>query len=757
MKYKPDDPIHADFATIASIVALGFVLRITLANGILHNGDGVMVGIMAWDIASGVNFPLWYYGGPYAGTFESWLTAGLFLFTGPTWWGVFLTPILFSTLGIIPFYRLGKSIGGRAVGFLSALLWAVAPWGMMFYNITPRGCYPETVAGGTLILWFVTERLKGRNFSAGAYFALGLMSGILLWSRLLVGPYLVVLAVFTLLIDKAKVINRKNIAGLAGIIIGGAPFFARITVVLGNGSAGELGFDNLAAKLKATLDIIAMLHMPTPQHYTLVVLAQITAYLMLTFLTFFIAVGIFQFLTSRFSLKKTIYLPTIVFTLIFLSIYTFNSIALLMQPRYIIPLQTSLIIASAASIGWIWNRTRVAGALFLVFILASNVIINRVVFKELLTFDKTSRHSIEDITNKLHKLNLPAVIVDDLHFSQRLFFESQIKGNDINTMRFGGNLDIQHTMAIEAEIKSGIMVGRNILPLVENWIQSCCGSEYKTAIAGTYAIVYDMKPQTWSAESIPSEQLRVHDQFKALVDRNHYTTYFTNKTTNIDFALGTVRFITKLRVLFGNRLPESIKALISEDGKEWASVGPANTSSPLYPSGPKIYVRLPWQRDREHDEYNFPPTKARYIRFQITHHGSIDYDIHEIFVYGATKKEKEKCLSIEEINKVIETSGVDFLFADRWTAAKLFHVKDKQYRLAQLAFIEADPKFTDPQLWDSRHWGALIPASDVKELETRLKIVGKTFSVKKLGQYSLFILKTDIRKIWWTGFTVIDR
>ena len=289
--------INRTFYFLLAITTAALYFRVWLSVGHFHKADAIFIAKMAQDIATGQNFPLIYYGQNYMGTIESWITAPLFYFTGPTWWGIGFAPVIVSTIGVFAFFLLGRSLADDRAGLVAALLWAVTPFSMMFYNITPRGAYPEVVCGSALALYFAVEKARGEKFSSSAGFAMGLILGLMLWTSVLSAPAIAVVLFFTLIADGRRVINRTNLAGVVGFVTGGILYLPQAIAAKGEKTLG-INFSIMEKNAKVLSNTIYESFLPYPamnppgwlfstQNAVFTVLA--ISFLAMTIVTFFVS------------------------------------------------------------------------------------------------------------------------------------------------------------------------------------------------------------------------------------------------------------------------------------------------------------------------------------------------------------------------------------------------------------------------------------------------------------------------------------
>jgi predicted membrane-bound mannosyltransferase len=80
---------------------------------------------MGKHIASGANFPLFFYGQNYLGAFEAYLVALVFSMFGMSVFTLKLVPAIFSVVLLFVVYLVAERLFNARVGILSTLLVAV--------------------------------------------------------------------------------------------------------------------------------------------------------------------------------------------------------------------------------------------------------------------------------------------------------------------------------------------------------------------------------------------------------------------------------------------------------------------------------------------------------------------------------------------------------------------------------------------------------------------------------------------------------
>lgn len=746
------------FYLLPLTVAGAFSFRVWVGLDHFHKADAIFIAKMANDIASGIAYPLVYYGQNYMGTIESWITAPLFLITGPTWWGVGFAPVMVSSFGVIAFYLLGRSLADERAGIFAAILWAVTPFSMMFYNVTPRGPYPVIVCGSALALFWAVERFKGKRFKPGYGFLMGLTLGLMLWTSVLAAPAIGVVLFFTLAADGRKVINRTNIAGVSGFIAGGLLYLPQAFTAKGEKTLvielARIG-DGVTALAKTVYEsFLPYLAMSPPP---LLFWSQKTVFTIMTLsLAIMTALVVYRwFKKEKNEPRGGRFTPVLVFTLLFSAAFIVSPTGLDAQPRHILPLYAPMIVATAVG----FSRLSIfRGAIPIVVIFAmtlSNGYLNVFTFSVLAKNTSAQEKIVKEAADILINRNVHSLTHNDYELRNRLMWEAATRGYLLDTMGYSGSRDPKMTLAVERDKKAAFGFP---LAWIKNFAanyRSCCGDDFKVETIPGMAIILPGKPVWRATESIPPAKWRLAGQYKALGDRKFTTTLATENSFIIE--LDRPAPVSKVRIVYGGRRPVRMAISLSNDRTDWLTVKPASGPSPFVPADSKSFFRTGFRPEREFEEINFPPAGARYIRFEVKQPPGQVFDIHELFIYraafGANAK-AGKTASPDDIAKAARQSGVKLLASDRWLAATLFDMK-KDFKSVTPPFRSFDKRLQTSRL-KPEGLGALVEKADKAELSALLEKKKIKYQKTDLGDKTLYSIKSGDGTLWWTGFTLID-
>jgi 4-amino-4-deoxy-L-arabinose transferase-like glycosyltransferase len=206
---------------LAAILLVGIALRvyflfnyelIDAKEHVVALSDEATVGLMAKHIASGREFPVFFYGQNYLGAFEAYVAAALFAVFGASLLTLKLAPALFSIVLLFVVYLVAKTLFNIRVAILSTALVAVPSAFFFSWALKPRGGFIEHIILSLLIFFFFSLIYFEKKTSLWLYALLGAMSGFALWINQLVLVYLLTLGLVLwmkrgALLDRAKLLH----------------------------------------------------------------------------------------------------------------------------------------------------------------------------------------------------------------------------------------------------------------------------------------------------------------------------------------------------------------------------------------------------------------------------------------------------------------------------------------------------------------------------------------------------------------------
>jgi hypothetical protein len=211
------------------VVVVSLVARVVLLDKfyVTPDADQSIIGLMARHIQHGER-PLFYWGQPYTGSGEAYITAALFTVFGQSDLLLHAVPLTASVLFAGLTTILALRLYGLGVAWLTGIFLAIAPSVLVDWGLWAGSGYLESMALGTMAMLLVMPPLKAQPPRralriAAAYFLLGLA----LWVQPLAGYY--ILAVCAMLVGPflgAVKAPRRWPLGLLTMVGAGAAFLA---------------------------------------------------------------------------------------------------------------------------------------------------------------------------------------------------------------------------------------------------------------------------------------------------------------------------------------------------------------------------------------------------------------------------------------------------------------------------------------------------------------------------------------------------
>ena len=173
----------------AGIILLAALVRCYVAARFYPHPDSdqAVVGLMARHILGGER-PVFYWGQPYNGTLESYLTALVYRTGFQSDAALQVAPILFSLLFVGAAIALARRLYGAGTALATGLCLACGPGLLLRYSVLPGYNYLQVMALGTLALVAVLPRSGDLDWRRLA--PAGFLLGLALWAQPLAIVYL---------------------------------------------------------------------------------------------------------------------------------------------------------------------------------------------------------------------------------------------------------------------------------------------------------------------------------------------------------------------------------------------------------------------------------------------------------------------------------------------------------------------------------------------------------------------------------------
>jgi hypothetical protein len=197
------------------------------------NSDEGNMGVLALHIAYKGEWPVFFYGQPYMGPVEGYVSALLFRIFGPSLFVLRLGLLPFFALFLICMYGLTCLLQSKRFALFITLLFAFSGSTVIYLQLKAFGEYPETeffaAAICLIVVWLARSlpsdaSLKRLDFfRIGVYGVLGLIIGLAMWVDLLILPFVCMGILFLLLFCRREVFSFPGLSLLLTIIVGLLP------------------------------------------------------------------------------------------------------------------------------------------------------------------------------------------------------------------------------------------------------------------------------------------------------------------------------------------------------------------------------------------------------------------------------------------------------------------------------------------------------------------------------------------------------
>jgi 4-amino-4-deoxy-L-arabinose transferase-like glycosyltransferase len=225
-----------DSYTIAAVViiAIAVALRVTLiALGWppLDSDEGTM-GIMGMHIAFHGEWPIFFYGQGYMGTFEAYLAAIMFRLFGVSTFTLLLGLVLMYMIFLIVMYRLTCLLYTKSLALITLIFLCLGSNPQLTHELISIGGYPETLLFGSMLMllssWLVIRsnpdmppaEQRKRLWIYGAW---GLVAGLGIWTHLLIVPFVLVGGLLLLLFCWREMLGWASLCLVVALLLGALP------------------------------------------------------------------------------------------------------------------------------------------------------------------------------------------------------------------------------------------------------------------------------------------------------------------------------------------------------------------------------------------------------------------------------------------------------------------------------------------------------------------------------------------------------
>ncbi|GCF09445.1 ArnT family glycosyltransferase [Dictyobacter arantiisoli] len=219
-----------------ALVLGALVLRIILLA--LHwpgtNSDETNMGLLANHVAFNGDRPLFFYGQPYMGPIEGYVSALIFRVSGrSSIFALRFGTLPFFVLFITCMYALISLLHSKKFALFTTLLFALGSNVVLSLQIKAVGEYPETeffaAAICLIVLWLAltastNDKSKRANFwRIGMYMLLGIIFGLAIWVDMLILPFVCMAVVFLFCFCRRELFSFLSVLLVIGFVVGLIP------------------------------------------------------------------------------------------------------------------------------------------------------------------------------------------------------------------------------------------------------------------------------------------------------------------------------------------------------------------------------------------------------------------------------------------------------------------------------------------------------------------------------------------------------
>jgi hypothetical protein len=727
---------------------------------VIIDPDGSVVALMAKHMALGLDFPVFFYGQLYMGSFEPAVSALLCRMFGVSGFMVNLGTVVVGLFLIPVVYLWGRDAGGRVAGLTAAAYCVIGSPKFLVYQYTPRGGYAAVVVLGTLVL-FWSARLasshRGRIFPANVM--LGLVAGFGWW----VDPLIVMAlaaAVFVLMFGLRSTFFRPKfmLGGMIGFIVGGAPFWlwnafhhwAGVKALLvaksrplSNGVAAFLaqgqrvtGLDNLPVVLYGAMllvlvaaGIVALRHVilaytrrnPDRSSYAL-----LAALLMLVF-TFFV------YSTSQFSRENTTRYLTPMIPAVAVLFGYFISLCVRKHPAMaVVPLVITMFVQ--------WP--------------------GRLDQKEVRAYSAAVANLVPVLTKLFTDHGIRAVYIDfkayPLNFHSDENFVFALLENERSSFM---------AERVESDPAPAYMTAnREILA----FIQSAGGSVDRIDLGGGN-LLHNLRPPAYARTELPAAVIAGGSSsddpgpVDTVTDHQRSTYWYFRQSHSeqkwAEITLAEPQLVSGVRLLCPDKkmIPTFWRIEGQLEDERWVTLMPDSEYTLFFWSGPRAYYGGRYVRG----EAMFDPVRIRSLRVVFPPDQlSKRWGISELSLFTPAQEQlAESTNLVPGLRSLLEQRGIDTMYADRWIANEVWHASGETMATSREKPRRPDTPVPERLRVEGRPGlGLLVRMDGVETTRAVLQDAGFTSTETPYGPWILFdTLSGSATNLEWSGFSALVR
>jgi hypothetical protein len=668
--------------------------------------DTATVGLMAVNILTKGEKPLFFYGQNYFGSIEAFAAALLFKWFGISEVSLSMAPILFSLGWVVASYLLFTEWMGRRAGLVGALVVAFPSFVIMRYCVGTDGGYPTAFMLGTLGLWICLciqgRDLTGRDLVIPSL-ALGLVGGLGLWTHTITLAYMLPGA-FLLLFHVIR--HRFHGTVIGPFLLGLFPLILCLLPVLSVMSFagdGSKGLSVVTSPHQILENVTGMFRRPLRQHIFSQWEIGWVKIAMRSIFAFTVALYLIRWREFERGAERVRYAFPLMFVVLFTGMYVINPLAHVLASRYTIPLWVVLLgglLAGPVTSRHAWLRFSGGGlvAVWVAFYIFCGI---HYIFdtKDRRVRQMAEREGVVEAA-RTAGIKSASIVATSLTGHQGQIYSFTSKGE----IAFVNAYDERHRPSAELfehDGNGGLLVQRSAAHLLAQALKDVQAT-WSSLEAHGQTLFYNIKSVPLSGRFIPNKQIKawvasgvqsnkVSDDNLATAQSGQYgdgqsITLKLPQVATVDAVLLLPAF-----KLSGHHIPRNFLIEGSLDGENFFTVKePAERVSTTYTAGNRVWSHgyFPYL------ECRFDAASVNYIRLTPLAYSRKDdraWAISEIFVHEAG--ENAKPVSQDEVDRIasfVKQEQLTFVMADRWLRNELIR------RIGPgISFPRFNPKFKD--------------------------------------------------------------
>ncbi|MBU0679328.1 MAG: glycosyltransferase family 39 protein [Verrucomicrobia bacterium] len=724
------------------------------------SSDHGIACLMAKHIAEGRIWPVFYYGQPYMGSLEPFVSSLFCRVFGFSGFAVNLGTALAGIL-LLPFiYLWGRDAGGRSGGLASLTLCLIGSLVFYQYQCWSYGGYAMLVLISTALLWLTARTIekKRRQMSTHLhYVVLGLLAGVGWWTSQLITQTLIAAALLYIVVLRRKAFHRKVLSALPAFVAGSLPFWiwnwnhdwATLRYFAGSTGRSEFGAGLRRFFTDSFFAAIGIGDTPPPFRSPANVLSVIVPALIL------IALAVLIGEIRRNGLRGTSIHLLAAFLLLATSATFFaastSRFAAIPAGRYMLPLFPAIAVLIGRATGHLDRRLPFKLGWLPLLLMVGFQAVLLTVYLAWGTSGPPRMKTVRDFGALLRRLDINTVYAP---------FTSRGPNHSLNYLLneefvFSDPCDERYppyAEQVELAARTAVLCNYDHF---DDFLESTGGSAATEGVEAHY-VSYNAKapdggleeisPQRWTAATDP----RISD--------GNVGTFWHPSGTDGEKDWLEVGFreefeITAIRIISRTgRYPGTWQVQAADASGAWRDVTPEMSVRRYFWSGPKFYRGGRTYRV----ECRFPPEQASAIRIRVAPAATEIAEL-QIFSPGTAAD-----YSVDELMTLIEKRGLKNVYSDRWLANLLYQRDLPGVRVfGEPSILSRTSSLLPSRIEFTPDTGFVVNREDAPMTRRVLSAAGVDAEETSIAQRIVFDeFSGDLSgapELFWTGRTCVTR